>query len=504
MKMENSRLTFLDPEFNSFMRTSSDPNAQLHRGDIRTLKSNQRSPDAPRAINNMTIQKSSQISKLTRADSYRIKPKETTQMQTMSNIEQRRKSKERRRVRAQSSPMFHNDLDATDPNLGKSNESFSNDSLKENNECKSARPSISRKKSFNALKELGLRKIQETARPILKRSQSQKIIEKPVVMRRTNFATDEDEFSDDASKTNGPLFPAITLFVPGYDHKTKSSTLPRKSSTPQLPRRSSKERMSVFFDKVITRQSSTPCLFKRDSKEKMKRIEIQGGRISENPSPETSRTTPIITLNNETNERITSLPADDDASNSTNIVKQRQAALAFRQKQFRERGTTKSLDCGMVASNSKVKQLASGYDDGSVFVKVRNLSNKTSELSIKDKMAKENNHINSNESISTDRQTNKETDNNLIDSSKIFEKPCGLDYRGSSPLAGTKGDTQEYTDINTYDTDLKGLTYCNNTGTESGYASLTDSTNLDKDMFADTLSRHDWRDFTADLCVTEL
>ena len=495
MKMESTRVAYPDTEFTQFMRTSSDPNrAAVQRIRSNKLLSNTRTLSISPEIRKVDDPKSPQLNKLRRADSYRIKAKQKPTI-TTSTLESRKKKKERRRVRSQSSPMFPPNLDVTDPNLGKTIDEFTIEPIKEDvpvpcephnitydAEYKKC-PLGGRKKSFVVLKDLNLKKIIENTRPILKRSQSQRFMQKPVITKVKYPATDDDDSDDGPKKqTGGPLFQATTLFVPGYDFKSKQSTLPnmttRKSSTPQLPRRSSKERMSIFFDKVITRQSSTPCLLKRDSKEKMKKIELLiEEKIIETPTLEDDP--PIIALNNRANETTPPEQLNDDFTDVANI-NQRKASIALKQKLFRDKGTKNASDNPTISLPNKVKQLACGYDDGTAYVKVGNLVNKTSDLSLKYN------------SVTSEFDTSLKDRCKYTDVDTIFEKPDDGDNRASRSY----------------------------TGTESGYASLTESFNLEKDTFANSWSQNEWahndedpfgiftlptpRVFSRDLCVTEL
>ncbi|XP_057299409.1 uncharacterized protein LOC130630027 [Hydractinia symbiolongicarpus] len=233
-------------------------------------------------------------------------------------------------------------------------------SFTEHKEDKSKSPTI-RKKSLNAL--MDLKNMVVTHGPRLRRSQSQRYSrdkKKDNVRDRksSSFTTD-----DELSQYDGPLIKATTMFVPGYDFKTKQSTplTPRRQSTPLFQRRGSREKIhSTDFNN--TRQQSTPNLTRRGSKDKLKVLEAL--KTDDTRFKRSDSLPPSITLSTEEDDY-------DDEDTFANgdpeyiAIVDRQSALTYRHRKFAEKKKTTALN--LPTNSGRVKQMSSGYEHGTVF-----------------------------------------------------------------------------------------------------------------------------------------
>ena len=376
-------------------------------------------------------------------------------------------------------------------------------------------PGLIRKKSLASLKDFGKKLIDHKAK--LTRTQSQKCPEKPDV------SGDKKSTEEETDEEDGLFPPTATLHVPGYDHKTKqfiTHSPPadngggRKSSTPQMVRRrSSRDRMSLILDKakVVTRQRSTPCLFKRDSNDKMKKIEMVIDEKIDETTASTNTEDNDVNKNTTTSTTSASKENDENSDGGLTFVAQRKALIAAKQEQFRQKGlrrvsdSTASLPCSSNNNNNNsnnVRHMAMSFDDGSAFVKVKNLANQTSDLSLANNNNLKNNN---NNSLSQNINNNKK---HYYENSRHYDSA----YDNSRDCENER--KYLLREFNAHNNNRASRSWTS--GMESGYSSPVDNYHMEKELMSakswsesDEMSERKWmaipsRDCTRDLCATVL
>ena len=226
-------------------------------------------------------------------------------------------------------------------------------------------PGVRRKKSLAVL--LGLTSIELPDFRKLKRSNSQRLHrarrrKSSSHVTKSNSLYLNDDSSDDY---DGPLFQATTLFVPGYDFKTKQSTplLGRKYSTPFFSRKGSSTNM---HQQEKEKRNSTPNLFRRGS--------MEGGKKSTNKTKHT----------NKTMERSMSSPPGIDFQSSSDeesypftenvlTIPQRKVQIEDKIKKFEDHKKYPASRCDVseVFTQGKVKRISMSFENGTAYYNIR-------------------------------------------------------------------------------------------------------------------------------------
>ena len=242
-----------------------------------------------------------------------------------------------------------------------------------------------RKKSWTSLLSL----------PSIRRSESTRSHRNKTVTPRMIKSR---SFHIDIDTNDAPLFQATTLFVPGYDFKTKQSTptLGRKQSTPILGRKQTtptpgrkqstpilhrKHTMSFFSRRIslgnITLNdgdkemaNSTPNLFRRGSKELLKKIDINIDDTESDRSPSQAL---IISSSDEEEEKRNKRLQQEQKNKNTDVdtIRDRQVKIEDELRKFREHHRTGSINCDIPSTitQGKVKSISGLFEDGTVYQK---------------------------------------------------------------------------------------------------------------------------------------
>ena len=328
---------------------------------------------------------------LKRANSYRYKPKKNGSHKSIVD-DLIRKKREFRRLRSKSTPEILQDFDINCRGTRSARSSISDGSMSEEKEIGSCEenisksnnflrqpaevkqkksPNTSRRKSFQAFLGAKINHLLDDHSSKLSRSNSQRVSnkDKEKLTCRKSYHSEDENY-------DGPLFLATTLFVPGYDFKTKQSTplTERKQSTPIFGRRGSKDRLSIpaaFIRNSKERKStgSTPNLFRRGSKENVKKKDLLNNQKKFHRSDSTPVDSRLDVSNN----------INKDFLDHANIA-ERQAILKIKYKQFEDKGKYSeiSLDVPQVNLKGKVKKISGTFESGTAFIK------KTKEIFIDD------------------------------------------------------------------------------------------------------------------------
>eukprot|EP00111_Clytia_hemisphaerica_P016470 TCONS_00048801-protein len=191
----------------------------------------------------------------------------------------------------------------------------------------------------------------------------------PKLHRHKNRAkTPTDEPDNKETSESGPLFQATTMWVPGYDFKTKQQTSlddERGPSRSFLSRRGSKDR-----NLLALLGSSSPNLLRRGSKDKIEKQEPKGKqkytRCDTSPLP--------VNLGRPQHEGGTKNALRQCKSDHGEFmsVSQRSAILAQKHQDFRDlkksRNTEPEPPKGVIASGN-VAKISNTFEDGSIYVK---------------------------------------------------------------------------------------------------------------------------------------
>ena len=188
---------------------------------------------------------------------------------------------------------------------------------------------------------------------------------------RTKSNHDADIDSD--SPDSGPLFQATTMWVPGYDFKKKQQKPleERPHSRSFLSRRGSKDKSLIAL-----LGSSSPNLLRRGSKDKVEKqhIEYVKGkqRCERRDSSPLANSTNNNNNNNKTITKQTLRSCRSDSSSEILSVSERSAILAKKHQDFRDlkkpRNTEPEPPKGMLG-RGKVKKISHTFEDGSIYVK---------------------------------------------------------------------------------------------------------------------------------------
>ena len=317
---------------------------------------------------------------LRRANSYKHKLKKHVNTHRSTLDELIRKKREIRRLRSKSTPEIPHNFDLNKKGNVSARSSISEGSMSDDKEIESSRenlsklhleqpeqkpkksPSQSRRKSLQAFIGAKLNQLREDHSIKLGRSNSYRVTTKP----KENVTENKLYYSEDDENYNGPLFLATTIFVPGYDFKTKQATPTpeRKQSTPVFGRRGSKDRLTLplgFNRNTKERKStgSTPNLFRRGSKEKIKTKDV----VHVEKRFQRSDSSPV-----DSKLAVHSI-TDNDLDYST--VLERQAMLKAKYKRFEDFGKHKDITIKVPQTNDqgKVKRISGRFENGSVFLK---------------------------------------------------------------------------------------------------------------------------------------
>jgi len=224
-----------------------------------------------------------------------------------------------------------------------------------------------RKKSLSQI--LDLRRFIELS-PKLHRSHKTQNTS-PNVRHTKTFANNEGE---------GPLFQATTMWVPGYDYKTKQHTSydDRQHAKSLLSRRGSKDKSLIS---LLEKVNSSPNLMRRGSKDKVEKhmidqvkVKSRYARCDSLPLPG-SQADKLHASLTKTNSRERSI--NNNNNNDFVSISERSAIIAQKHLDFQDRKkplkSEKEPPVGLISRGS-VKKISVTFEDGSIYTESKDAS----------------------------------------------------------------------------------------------------------------------------------
>ena len=304
-----------------------------------------------------------------------------------------------------------------------------------------------RKKSLSQM--LDFRRIMDLS-PKLHRSHKTQNAHSPN-LRRKAIVNHQDD--DDGGE--GPLIKATTMWVPGYDYKTKQHTSydDRQHAKNMFSRRGSKDKSLVS---LLEKVNSSPNLMRRGSKDKLEKHVVDQVKAK---ARYTRRCDSLPLSDSQTNKLHAGLTKSKSSNSNNNneiamSISERSAIIAQKHIDFEDRKKPlkqeKEPPVGLISRGS-VKKISVTFEDGSIYTEVKDQKS----------------------SVKT-RKFSGEYDNIVRTRTESFES--GEAFQRNNNNKHNNNNKYPYT--TTYDNfaDSTDSTKSSRNGLESGYASPTEST----------------------------